>query len=95
MTRQADCICHNAVNHSDWCLEPTPLEEWVKEAQCAKAIEEGKGFDSSVCQGCPVRPDCLAYAVRAKIRHGVWGGLEQRQLRQVIAGNKTIEEVLA
>ncbi|MDE0649062.1 MAG: WhiB family transcriptional regulator, partial [Gammaproteobacteria bacterium] len=29
----------------------------------------------SVCAGCEVRVDCLAYAYATGERHGVWGGL--------------------
>jgi len=28
----------------------------------------------AVCEGCPVRDDCLALATEANERHGVWGG---------------------
>jgi hypothetical protein len=28
-----------------------------------------------ICAGCPVRPECLAYALAAGERDGVWGGL--------------------
>ncbi len=29
----------------------------------------------AVCAGCPVRPECLSYALTRPERHGVWGGL--------------------
>lgn len=38
-----------------------------------------------VCQGCPVRIDCLVYAFRANEQWGVWGGLtasERRHLKR-------------
>lgn len=28
-----------------------------------------------VCASCPVRAECLRYAMTTDIRHGVWGGL--------------------
>jgi WhiB family redox-sensing transcriptional regulator len=58
---------------------------WVQNAAC-----RGKGFDAGfstdevgeeadaarrVCAGCPVRPECLDYALDGGIRHGLWGGL--------------------
>jgi WhiB family redox-sensing transcriptional regulator len=39
----------------------------------------------AVCAGCPVRTDCLGYALAAGPLQGVWGGLteeERRLLRQ-------------
>jgi WhiB family redox-sensing transcriptional regulator len=39
----------------------------------------------AVCAGCPVRADCLSYALAAGSLQGVWGGMtedERRLLRQ-------------
>lgn len=38
-----------------------------------------------VCEDCPVRIDCLDYALKWKMRHGVWGGTtsgDRRRLRR-------------
>ena len=40
------------------------------------------------CRGCPVRAECLEYAMeseagRTESRHGVWGGLTPQQRRQL------------
>jgi WhiB family redox-sensing transcriptional regulator len=38
-----------------------------------------------ICARCPVRDDCLAYALDADERYGIWGGLdpdERRSLRR-------------
>ena len=32
-----------------------------------------------ICMACPVRGECLAYAVTADERFGIWGGLDPRQ----------------
>lgn len=34
-----------------------------------------------VCQACPVRTECLEYALERSIRFGVWGGLTERERR--------------
>lgn len=34
-----------------------------------------------VCQVCPVRPECLAYALEHGIDGGIWGGRDEDQLR--------------
>jgi len=43
----------------------------------------------SICARCPVREQCLAFALAAREAHGVWGGLnevERRKLRDRRAG---------
>lgn len=35
----------------------------------------------SVCQGCPVRLECLADALDSRTEFGVWGGLTERERR--------------
>jgi hypothetical protein len=39
----------------------------------------------AICDRCPVRVECLAYAVATRQSHGVWGGRTEPQLRQLIA----------
>ena len=38
-----------------------------------------------VCAGCPVRLDCIEYAVDAD-EFGIWGGLDQEQRRKLVRG---------
>ena len=38
----------------------------------------------AVCRSCPVRWDCLAYALAHKVEHGVWGGLTDRERRRIL-----------
>ncbi len=37
-----------------------------------------------ICALCPVREDCLAYALRIREPHGVWGGLNETERRQLL-----------
>lgn len=41
-----------------------------------------------VCAGCPVRDECLEYALGGRETQGVWGGLSSRQ-RQTLARERT------
>ncbi len=54
------------------------------------AIDERRELEAkAVCQRCPVRWECLGYALETRQRHGIWGGLNPdersllvRKLRQ-------------
>lgn len=36
-----------------------------------------------VCSSCQVRRECLDFALRMKVAHGVWGGLSERERRSL------------
>ena len=36
-----------------------------------------------ICQGCSVQADCLEFSIEARIRFGVWGGLTEKQRRNL------------
>jgi WhiB family redox-sensing transcriptional regulator len=38
----------------------------------------------AICARCPVRIDCLEYAVRIREHHGIWGGLNELERRILI-----------
>jgi WhiB family redox-sensing transcriptional regulator len=42
------------------------------------AIEQA-GAAKAVCAGCPVRRECLAYAIFTRQQHGIWGGLTESE----------------
>jgi WhiB family redox-sensing transcriptional regulator len=37
-----------------------------------------------ICARCPVRGDCLDYALSIREAHGVWGGLNEMERRAVL-----------
>ena len=39
----------------------------------------------AICAGCPVRRPCLDYAIRIREPHGIWGGLNELERKQLIA----------
>ena len=66
---------------------------WTAQASCAKTDPEvffpSHGDPAiearQICARCPVRDDCLAYALDADESYGIWGGLdpdERRNLRR-------------
>jgi len=36
-----------------------------------------------VCSGCAVSIDCLEFALEARIRFGIWGGMTEKQRRNL------------
>jgi WhiB family transcriptional regulator, redox-sensing transcriptional regulator len=80
--------------HRD-ALRPAPLTDrydWRSTAACRSADPElffpisdsGPSLvqaaeAKAICAGCPVRRQCLAFAVRTQQVHGIWGGLTERE----------------
>jgi WhiB family redox-sensing transcriptional regulator len=64
---------------------------WTTQALCVGADPEAffppgdaPGAEArAICAACPVRGQCLAYAITADERFGIWGGLDPRQRRTV------------
>ena len=62
-----------------------PGDFWYAEKHKAGAqqlLREGK----AICAECPVRAECLEYAVINNERYGVWGGLSPRQRQPLRRG---------
>ena len=38
----------------------------------------------AICSSCVVRVDCLEYAIRIREPHGIWGGLNEVERKQVV-----------
>lgn len=64
---------------------------WQDDALCAQTDPEAffpeKGGSTReakrVCQTCPVRAQCLEYALEHDERFGIWGGLSERERRRL------------
>jgi hypothetical protein len=42
----------------------------------------------AICKACPVRDDCLTFAVRTGQQYGIWGGQPERIVRRLIAADR-------
>ena len=66
---------------------------WQDQAVCAQTDPEAffpeKGGSTReakrVCRSCPVRAECLEYALANDERFGIWGGLSERERRRLKA----------
>ncbi|HUQ39168.1 MAG TPA: WhiB family transcriptional regulator, partial [Acidimicrobiales bacterium] len=47
--------------------------------------DEREDRAKAICTECPVRKPCLDYAVRIREPHGIWGGLNELERKQLVA----------
>ena len=87
----------DAGNGADMEPEYDAEHEWMLSARC-RQLPPGTFFPSDgigvevaqrECQQCPVRLECLEYALENRIDHGVWGGTSERQRRRILKKRKT------
>ncbi|MEU8952578.1 WhiB family transcriptional regulator [Streptomyces sp. NPDC048489] len=64
---------------------------WVTQGACRSVDPDFLFVESSaqneaksICAGCKVRTECLAYALDNKMQHGVWGGMTDRERRTLL-----------
>ena len=65
-------------------------QDWRARARCARVDPDiffsiGSAehrLAKLICSECPVRKQCLTYALETPIDHGVWGGLTERERRR-------------
>lgn len=76
--------------------------KWQEQAVCAQSDPElffpEKGGATSgakaLCRSCPVKDECLNYALTHDERFGVWGGLSERERRGLTrAGRRNAAEI--
>jgi WhiB family redox-sensing transcriptional regulator len=73
-------------------------QAWKDRALCAETDPEAffpeKGGSTreakQICRGCDVRAECLEYALANEERFGIWGGLSERERRQIRAGRRAV-----
>lgn len=71
----------------DPILRPDLHPEWREQAACATVDSDlffphdgtGVRVAQAICAGCPVKGACLAYALDAGERFGIWGGVSEKQ----------------
>jgi WhiB family redox-sensing transcriptional regulator len=70
---------------------PSPPDFWQDRAACFGVdpdlffpiSEEEAGPALAFCNACPIRQECLAWALKNGERYGVWGGLTEQQRRRL------------
>ncbi|HEY9410657.1 MAG TPA: WhiB family transcriptional regulator [Jiangellaceae bacterium] len=73
-------------------------EPWMLDAICAQTDpdafypEQGVNVIEAVrvCRSCPVRVECLQYALDNNERWGIWGGVTERTRRRMRSAAKVV-----
>lgn len=63
---------------SDLFFPPTHFEKKDEKETRERAAK-------AICATCSVKKPCLQYAIRIREPHGVWGGLNEAERKQVVA----------
>lgn len=66
--------------------------DWMERGKCRDmdpAVffpNDGMGVQVAqrICAECPVREECLEYALENRVDHGVWGGASERERRRIL-----------
>jgi hypothetical protein len=78
---------------------------WMDDAACAQPehahikkywfskVPKEKYAAKNLCYTCPVRSQCLKWALENKQIHGVWGGKDEGELRRALSVSYTGQEV--
>jgi WhiB family transcriptional regulator, redox-sensing transcriptional regulator len=68
------------------------MQPWMSKA-CCRGSDADSFFPSNglgveavrrVCEACPVRVDCLEYALANRLDYGVWGGTSERERQRIL-----------
>lgn len=72
---------------------------WQQRAACRTTRDPEKWFPDrnepvepakTVCRRCPVRNECRRYALANKLVHGIWGGLDEYERRDLAAERNAV-----
>ena len=70
--------------------------DWRAAAACREvdvevffAIDEASQREAiAICEGCPVRRECLEHAVANREQYGVWGGLREQDRKRLVRSRR-------
>lgn len=61
--------------------------DWTAKWHFGASVSQVTKVAKSICAGCVVQGECLAYALAVDERHGIWGGLSERE-REKLTGKR-------
>lgn len=93
------CVTEMRARYRKWNQarrNPPPVERgpdmsWLEDAAC-RGVDPALFFPErgastreakAICAECPVREQCRDYALDTNQKHGIWGGLSERERRRI------------
>lgn len=78
------------------------MDDWRLRAACLGQpqslffVDVGKGDATArlMCAGCPVRDECLDFAIRTNQEYGIWAGMNARE-RRIFEDNERLNRMRA
>jgi len=74
------------------------VQAWTSRSACSTSDPDdlfvtgaAQNRAKAVCQGCPVRTECLADALDNRVEFGVWGGMTERERRALLRRRPDVE----
>ena len=74
-------VLRDAATYKEELQDPSARAE--AEAGLKVLAAEAEDSAKGICTGCPVRLECLRYALENDERYGIWGGENARERRQI------------
>jgi WhiB family redox-sensing transcriptional regulator len=69
---------------SDAACATTDPELWFPELDSLWRVAQAK----KICEKCPVKQECLEYALVNKFKDGIWGGLSPTERHRLMMGKR-------
>ena len=95
-TEEAECRRHPKETFYPIIIDGDGVE-WIDDGTIWEAFgDTSEYYDEArdICESCPVKKRCLAYAMENKERYGMWGGLTPIERRRIerTARRKRLQE---
>lgn len=76
---------HAACRGDDSSLFFAPSYFERREEKAAREVRA-----KAICARCPVRETCLEFALQIREAHGVWGGMNEQERRQILRQRRAL-----